>query len=194
MEGMRIPATLLVLLLAGAPAAAQETFTLEGEAALLTVAIRPDKTADFEQVLSRLHDALRKSDKPERQRQAEGWKVVRLSTPLPDGNIAYVHVVSPVVPNADYSIMQILYDAFPDERQQLYDLYRGAFVRNLSLASGDLIADMSKASAAAPRPAAPTPPSPASPAPPSPTSPTPPTPPTSPAPPPPPVPPTQPPL
>jgi hypothetical protein len=31
--------------------------------------------------------------------------------------------------------MQILYDEFPDERRELYDLYRGAFDRNLSLAT-----------------------------------------------------------
>jgi hypothetical protein len=40
--------------------------------------------------------------------------------------------------------MQTLYDAFPDERQALYELYRGAFVQNLSLATGHIVLDMSK--------------------------------------------------
>jgi hypothetical protein len=67
---------------------------------------------------------------------------MRLSTPLPDGNIAYVHVIQPVVRGAGYGIMQILYDAFPEERKELYDLYRGAFVRNVALAVGSVAIDM----------------------------------------------------
>jgi hypothetical protein len=41
--------------------------------------------------------------------------------------------------------MQILYDEFPDERQALYELYRGAFAQNLALAVGDVAVDMSEA-------------------------------------------------
>jgi hypothetical protein len=41
-------------------------------------------------------------------------------------------------------VMQILYDAYPNERQQLYDMYRGAFAQNLSLAAGNIVVDMSK--------------------------------------------------
>ncbi len=117
-------------------------FTFNGETALLTVAIRPDKTAEFDRILSKLRAALMKSSDPQRQQQAAGWKVIRLATALPDGNVAYVHVVDPVVPGAGYGVMQILYDAFPDERQQLYELYRDAFVRNVALAVGSVAVDM----------------------------------------------------
>jgi hypothetical protein len=125
------------------PAAAKLTFT--GDMALWTVAIKPDKTADFERIMSRVRDALLKSEDPQRRRQAEGWKVMRLEKPLPDGNIAYVHVINPVVPGADYTVMQTLYDAFPEERQALYEMYRGAFAQNLSLATGSVVLDMAKA-------------------------------------------------
>jgi hypothetical protein len=121
---------------------ASDKLTFAGEAALLTVAIKADKTADFERVLVRLREALLMSDNPERRQQAQGWTVLRLTTPLPDGSVAYVHDVRPVVPGADYSIMRILYDAFPDERQALYDLYRGAFVRGVALATGRVVMDM----------------------------------------------------
>jgi hypothetical protein len=131
-------------------AAPAPKLTFQGDTAIWTVAIRPDKTADFEQVMARLHEALVKSAQPMRQQQAQGWRVVRLATPLPDGNIAYVHVVRPVVPDADYTVMQILYDELPDQRQALYDLYRGAFAKNLSLATGVTVADMSAALAPAP--------------------------------------------
>lgn len=121
---------------------ASDKLTFAGEAALLTVAIKADKTAEFERVLARLREALLMSDSPERRQQAQGWTVLRLTTPLPDGSVAYVHDVRPVVPGADYSIMRILYDAFPGERQALYDLYRGAFVRGVALATGRVVMDM----------------------------------------------------
>jgi hypothetical protein len=68
------------------------------------------------------------------QWQAAGWKVVRLSTVMPDATTGYL--IHPVVASSDYSIVRILDDAFPDERQALADLYRGAFARSLSLATG----------------------------------------------------------
>ena len=126
-----------------------QTLTFEGDTAYWAVAIRPDKTADFEAVIAKLRDGLMKSDKPERRQQAAGWKIIRLSKPMPDGNITYVHMVSPVVRGADYTVMQVLYDEFPEERQALYDLYRGAFANSLAMAAGNVVVDMTKSSEAA---------------------------------------------
>ena len=123
------------------PAAPKLSF--EGSTALWSVGIKPDRTVDFERIMTRVRDALMKSENPERRQQAAGWKVIKLDRPLPDGNIVYVHVIDPVVRGADYSVMQVLYDAFPDERQTLYDSYRGAFAQNLSLATGTVVVDMS---------------------------------------------------
>ncbi len=128
---------------AGAQEAAQQTapkMTFEGDTALWTVAIKPDKTADFEKIVAKLHEGLAKSDKPERKQQVGGWKVMKLAKPLPDGNIAYVHIINPVVPGADYTVMQALYEMYPEERLALYELYRGAFAANLSLAVGNMVA------------------------------------------------------
>ena len=131
---------------AGAQEAAQPQqqaapkLTFEGDTALWTVAIKPDKTADFEKIMAKLHEGLTKSQKPEQQKQAAGWKVMRLAKPLPDGNVAYVHIINPVVPGADYTVMQALYEMFPEERLALYELYRGAFDKNLSLAVGNMVA------------------------------------------------------
>ncbi|HKE82605.1 MAG TPA: hypothetical protein VKB50_02580 [Vicinamibacterales bacterium] len=118
--------------------------TFEGDTALWTMAIRADKTADFEKVMNRLRDALMQSSDPRRKQQAAGWRVMRVSKPMPDGAIAYVHVIHPVVQGVDYTIMKTLYDAFPDERQTLYEAYRGAFDKNLSLATGSIVVDMTK--------------------------------------------------
>ena len=122
-------------------AGAQEAqkLTFDGDTALWTVAIKPDKTADFEKILGKLREALMKSEKAGRKDQAAGWRTVKMAKPLPDGNIAYVHIISPVVSGADYTIMQVLYDEFPTERQALYDLYRGAFAANLSLIVGNTV-------------------------------------------------------
>jgi hypothetical protein len=126
-----------------------QKMTFDGRTALWTVAIKPDKTADFERIMTRLRDGLIKSENQARRQQAAGWRVVKVDKALPDGNVVYVHVIDPVVPGADYSVMQTLYEAFPDERQALYDLYRGAFAQNLSLATGAVVLDMSRAPQAA---------------------------------------------
>ena len=67
---------------ASKPAAAQppaqpaaNPFMFAKDMAILTFYIKPDKTADFEKVITRLHQALANSDKPERKQQAAGWKV-----------------------------------------------------------------------------------------------------------------------
>ena len=122
-----------------------QKLTFDGDIALWTVAIKPDKTADFEQIMAKLREALHKSTDPQRRQQADGWKVMRVVKPMPDGNIAYVHIVNPVVKGADYTIMQALYDAYPGERQALYELYRGAFAQSLALATGSIAVDLSSA-------------------------------------------------
>jgi hypothetical protein len=114
------------------------------------VAIKPDKTADFEQIMMKLRHALMNSDDPQRQRQAAGWKVVRLATPLPGGNVGYLHLLQPVVPGADYSVMRTLYDELPDERQALYEQYRGAFAGNIALAVGNVAIDLGAQAPASP--------------------------------------------
>lgn len=125
-------------------AQAPQKLTFDGDVALWTVGIKPDKTADFEKVMAKLHEALLKSSQPDRKQQAAGWKVLKMAQPLPDGTIAYVHMINPVIRGADYTVMQTLYDEFPDERQALYDLYRGAFAKNLSLAVGNVVVDLTK--------------------------------------------------
>ncbi|MFN8059941.1 MAG: hypothetical protein U0Q12_12355 [Vicinamibacterales bacterium] len=117
---------------------------LQGDMALWTVAVKPDKTAEFEQVMGRLRTALQESEKPERRLQGKSWKVLRVEKALPDGNVAYVHVVSQPVPDADYTVLRILYEAFPAEAKSIYELYTSAFAANLSLATGDVVIDFAK--------------------------------------------------
>ena len=124
-------------------AQAPKGLTFDGDVAVWMVGIKPEKTADFEGILTKLHDALLKSEKPEQKQQAAGWKIVKLAAPI-NGNVAYMHVLNPVIKGADYSIMNILYAAYPEERQALYDSYRGAFAANLSVLAGPVVSDFSK--------------------------------------------------
>jgi hypothetical protein len=59
---------------------------------------------DFERVMARLREALMHSEQPQRRDQARGSRVVRVAKPLPDGNIAYVHVINPVVAGTRRSV------------------------------------------------------------------------------------------
>jgi hypothetical protein len=130
----------------GVHAAANESAGLQftGDVALWTVAIKPDKTADYERVLMRVRDALQNSDDPQRKQQAAGWRVMKMSEALPDANVAYVHVITPVTAGADYTLLKPIYDQFPSESQEIYQIYRDAFAKNLAVASGSWIIDMSK--------------------------------------------------
>ena len=129
-----------------AHAQAAQALTFEGDIALWSIAIKPDKTADFEQVMSRVREALMQSDKPERKQQAAGWKVVKGATPLKDGSVVYTHVIHPVVRGADYTILAILYEANPDpmEQRNLFEQYRAAFSANLGASAGTIAVDLAK--------------------------------------------------
>jgi hypothetical protein len=130
---------------AGAQAQAPQKLTMEGDLALWSVAIRPDKTADFETIMGKVKEALTKSTAAEAKQQLAGWRVVKMAKPMPDGNIIYTHVITPVA-GADYNILQVLYATFTDPvaQKELYDMYRGAFAANLGISSGTVAADLSK--------------------------------------------------
>ena len=127
-----------------APAAPQK-FTLEGDMALWSVAIKADKTADYEQVLAKLKEGLAKSEKPEAKQQLAGWKIIKNAMAQPDGSIVYVHVIT-VVKDADYSITNLVYEVVTDpmERLNFFNMYKGALKQALFAIQGPLVSDFSK--------------------------------------------------
>ncbi len=102
-------------------------FTLNGEAAIVTMLIKPDKTADFELVLTKLKEALAKSAKPERKQQAAGWKVFKSSQPGPQNTSVYIFRIDPVVKGAEYDITMLISEVFPVEVQEIFAKYKDAF-------------------------------------------------------------------
>jgi hypothetical protein len=116
---------------AQAPAAAQTespkpVFTLDGDAAVLTFLIKPDKTADFEMVLARLKEALQKSENSRRHEQAAGWTVFK-SSEMAQGNAVYVMRIDPVLKGEEYDITRLIAEVFPVEVQDLFVKYKDAF-------------------------------------------------------------------
>jgi hypothetical protein len=63
-----------------------------------------------------------------------------------DGSILYLHVIDPVVKGADYSITNLVYEAFTDpvEQKAFYDLYRGSIKAALFTIQGPIVTDFSK--------------------------------------------------
>mgnify|MGYP000070615154 CR=1 FL=1 len=107
-----------------APAA--PVLALDGDATTITVLIKPDKTADFEEVLTKLKEALSKSENPQRKEQAAGWNIYKTSQAV-QGNTAYIMVINPVVKGAEYDISRLIAEVFPTEVQALFEKYKGAF-------------------------------------------------------------------
>src|SRR5262245_16641782 len=93
------------------PAPNQRTFP--AGAAMWLNFVKPDKTADFEFVMTKVKEALEKSEKPERKQQLAGWKIFKgADAPAAGGNVLYVFIIDPVVKGADYQVSNIITEAF----------------------------------------------------------------------------------
>ena len=90
--------------------------------------IKPDKVADFEMVMGRVKEALAKSQDPLRKQQALSWRVFKGQEIGPGGNFVYIFFFDPAVKTADYTITQILTEAFPNEAQDLWAKFVACFV------------------------------------------------------------------
>ena len=123
---------------AAAPAEpAKPVFTIGGDVALVTMLIKPDKTADFEFVLAKLKEALSKSENPQRREQAAGWKVFKSNQAGPNNTAVYIFRIDPVIKDAEYDISRLIAEVFPVEVQEIFAKYKDAFagraVNELSL-------------------------------------------------------------
>lgn len=105
---------------------AAPVLALDGDAAIVTILIKPDKTADFEAVLNKLKESLAKNEKPERKQQAAGWKVFK-SSQMAQGNAVYIFLISPVVKGQEYDLTRLIAEVFPVEVQEVFAKYKDAF-------------------------------------------------------------------
>ena len=127
----------------GAQAAPEkaENPTFSAPAGLLLVQIKPDKTADYEAMITKLKDALAKSEKPERKAMAKAWKVFKATEPAA-GNTLYVHVIDATAPGDYTNPLRIISEVFPTEVQDIYTKVKEGFVQT-GLLNLTLLTDLS---------------------------------------------------
>jgi hypothetical protein len=128
-----------------AAAAAPTARTFASDGGMVLNFVKPDKTADFEAVIAKLKEALAKSEKPERKEQAKTWKVFKSPDPAAGGNALYVFVIDPAVKGADYTVSNILAEAFPPaEVNELYKQYAAAYASGQNFVNLTLVSDLGK--------------------------------------------------
>src|SRR5262249_54918490 len=124
---------LVVGVLGARPARAQEPpkpspFLFSSDAGVILNFVKADKTADFESVLNKLKEGLAKSEKPERKAMAAGWKVFKAAKPAPGSGVIYVFVIDPVAKGQEYSVGNLLVEAFgAEEGNKLYKTYSDSY-------------------------------------------------------------------
>lgn len=115
------------------------TRTFASDSGVIISNIKPEAAADFEMVMGRLKDALAKSEDPQRQEQAAGWRLFKAKQQGPGGAVMYIMVVDPTVQGGEYAVSKILSEAYPTEVQELYEKYSAAFVGGQSYLDLDLV-------------------------------------------------------
>jgi hypothetical protein len=113
---------------AGAPVASAQGYSFPSGAGLLFFYVRPDRTAEFENVVKRLSEVLEKSADPVRKQQAAGWRVFK-SVEAPRDSVIYVFVLNPAVVGTDYDPVKVLSEGLPTEAHTLYETLKSATVR-----------------------------------------------------------------
>jgi hypothetical protein len=97
-------------------------------AGMLFFYVKPDKSVEFEAVVTRLSEALDKTADPVRKQQAAGWRILK-SVELQTDSPVYVFVFDPAVVGADYDPVKVLSDGAPADLQALYGQLKDATIR-----------------------------------------------------------------
>jgi hypothetical protein len=97
-------------------------------AGMLFFYVKPDKSAEFEAVVTRLSEALDKTTDPVRKQQAASWRILK-SVELQTDSPVYVFVFDPAVTGADYDPVKVLSEGAPPDLQALYAQLKDATIR-----------------------------------------------------------------
>jgi hypothetical protein len=123
--------------------AAQNQRLFPNDGGMVLNFIKADMTADFEAVMAKLKEALHKSQKPERKQQAASWKIFKSPDPAANGNVLYLFIIDPSVKGADYSVANILAEAFPPaEVNDLYKKYVDAYAQGQNIVNLNLVQNL----------------------------------------------------
>jgi hypothetical protein len=100
--------------------------TFSTSTGLLLVAVKADKTADYEAVMTALQSALAASTDPARRSLAQGWRVFKAAEADAKGNVLYVHALFPAVAGADYRPSLLLDQLLAEPPAELLAKYKEA--------------------------------------------------------------------
>jgi hypothetical protein len=113
------------------------------DAGLVLNFIKKDKEADFEMVMTKLKEALAKSENPQRKQQAASWKVFKSADPA-GANTLYVYVIDPAVKGADYQVSNIIAEAFPAEANDILKKYADCYAQGMNILNLIVLQDLGK--------------------------------------------------
>ena len=131
---------------AGQAAATPNQRLFPNDGGMILNFIKPDKTADFEEVMAKLKEAMMKSTNPQRKAQAAGWKIFKSSDPAAGGNVLYVFIIDPAVKGADYQVSNLLVEGLGNNKEtnDLYTKYAGAYAQGMNIVNLTLLQDLGK--------------------------------------------------
>jgi hypothetical protein len=118
---------------------------------VVLVAIKPDRTEDYEAMIRALHEALAGAE-PAARRIGEGWRVYKATDADAKGNALYVHVVATPVGGVDYRPSVVLSALVRDLPADLLIKYRDAFAGAATRLSLTLLSDFALAPVVKPKP------------------------------------------
>jgi hypothetical protein len=113
------------------PPAAAPKVSFTTPAGVLLVQVKPDQTAVFEEMFSKLKTGVASSTTADLKAQAGAWKAYRASEPMA-GNVLYIVLIDPAVPNAEYQFFEVMQKTLTDEQKrdpataEMYKKYAGA--------------------------------------------------------------------
>jgi hypothetical protein len=122
---------------AAAPAPTEPKVPFTTPAGMLLVQIKPDKTADFEEMIGKLRAGMAKTSDEGLKKQAAGFKVYKAAEQF-GANTLYVVFVEPTAPNSEYELFNMLLRTMtPDEQRDpaakgMWDRYAAAFAAGLN--------------------------------------------------------------
>jgi hypothetical protein len=105
---------------AQAAAPAKPAIAFQNDAGVIIFFVKPDKTADFEDLMTKLKDGLAKMEGPEAKQMGAGMKLFKSPVAAGAASANYVLIADPVVKNVEYWLLSLLYKAYPNDTQALF--------------------------------------------------------------------------
>lgn len=111
-----------------APPQTSAGYVFPAGAGMLFFHVRPEKTADFDAVASRINASLEQAQDPVRRQQSAGWRIYKSAEAAAEA-VVYIFVFDPAVAGADYDPVKLLGEAAPAESQALYERLKSSVLR-----------------------------------------------------------------